>query len=280
MREDGLGVIAIEAPEKTDAGWLVFFDAAGGPEAVGAVRVGSLPDMVTITPDGSRAVVANEAEPAEDYSVDPEGSISIVALPDGVEAPAQAAVRTADFHAFEAGGDLTLPEGIRIIGGRDDAGTRPAPRPVSENLEPEYVAIDQQGKSAHVTLQEANGVAVANLRAARVTKIWSLGTIDRATVPMDASDRDHAVNITTRPLQSFRVPDAIASYQGPRPHPTGDSRRARQPRLRRLFGGRAGERPRRRRAALTRNQSASLCAGERRRARPARFRPQRRVPTV
>ena len=51
-------------------------------QALGAVRLGALPDMVTITPDGTRAVVANEGEPAEDYSVDPEGTVSVVALPD------------------------------------------------------------------------------------------------------------------------------------------------------------------------------------------------------
>ena len=210
VREDGLGVVAVEAPDKTDPGWLVFFDAAGDGAALGAVRAGSLPDMVTITPDGTRAVVANEAEPAEDYSVDPEGTISVVSLPDAVAVPPQSAVRTADFHDFEGG---ALPAGIRVYGGRADAGTGNPARPVSENLEPEYVTVDQQSRTAYVTLQEANGVAVVDLRSATVVDIWSLGTVDRSRVPLDASDRD-GVNIRTYDnLRTFRQPDAIASYQ-------------------------------------------------------------------
>ena len=210
VREDGLGVVAVEAPDKTDDGWLVFFDAAGDGAALGAVRVGALPDMVTITPDGTRAVVANEAEPAEDYSVDPEGTISVLSLPASVTAPAQSAVRSAGFHAFE--GDA-LPAGIRVYGGRSDAGTGTPTHPVSENLEPEYVTVDQQSKKAYVTLQEANGVAVVDLRSATVTDVWPLGTVDRSQVAFDASDRDGLNLRTYANVRTFRQPDAIASYQ-------------------------------------------------------------------
>lgn len=210
VREDGLGVVTVEAPTKTDDGWLVFFDAAGDGQALGAVRVGALPDMVTITPDGRRAVVANEAEPAEDYSVDPEGTISVVSLPRGVTAAPQAAVRTANFHAFEGAG---LPAGIRVSGGRTDAGTGTPAFPVSEVLEPEYVTVDQQSRTAYVTLQEANGVAVVDLRRAVVTDLWTVGTVDRAQVPFDASDRDGVDIRTYANVRTFRQPDAIASYR-------------------------------------------------------------------
>lgn len=210
VREDGLGVAAVEAQDKTDDGWLVFFDAAGSGAALGAVRVGALPDMVTITPDGTRAVVANEGEPADDYAVDPEGTVSVVALPASVAAPSQSAVRSAGFHAFEGS---ALPSGIRVYGGRAAAGTGTPAFPVSENLEPEYVAVDQRSRTAYVTLQEANGVAVVDLRSAEVTDVWPLGTIDRSVVPLDASDRD-GLNIRTYAnLRTFRQPDAIAAYQ-------------------------------------------------------------------
>ncbi|WP_207210611.1 choice-of-anchor I family protein [Nocardioides zhouii] len=210
VREDGLGIVAVEAADKTDNGWLVFFDAGGSGQALGAVRVGALPDMVTITPDGTRAVVANEGEPADDYAVDPEGTVSVVALPDSVAAASQSDVRSAGFHAFEGS---ALPSGIRVYGGRADAGTGTPAYPVSENLEPEYVAIDQQSKTAYVTLQEANGVAVVDLRSAAVADVWSLGTVDRSRVPLDASDRD-GLNIRTfANLRTFRQPDAIAAYQ-------------------------------------------------------------------
>ena len=210
VREDGLGLIAVEAADKTEPGWLVFFDAAGDGAVLGGVRVGTLPDMVALTPDGTRAVVANEGEPADDYSVDPEGSVAVVDLPAELDVPTQADVRIADFHAFEG---AALPDGIRVYGGREDAGTGAPAYPVSENLEPEYVAVDRQSRKAYVTLQEANGVAVVDLRTATVERIWPLGTVDRSQVPFDASDRDGAVALRTWPVQTFRQPDAIAAVQ-------------------------------------------------------------------
>src|SRR5699024_1902970 len=103
IRADGLGAIALEnADDKTAPGRILFFDAnADEPTVLGEVTVGSLPDMVTFSPDGAYAVVANEGEPAEDFSTDPEGSIAVITLPSEVAAPTQDDVRTADFHAFE-----------------------------------------------------------------------------------------------------------------------------------------------------------------------------------
>lgn len=103
IRPDGLGVVAVEAPTKTDDGWLVVFDAGGRTAApLGAVRVGAQPDMVALTDDGRSAVVANEGEPSEDFTVDPEGSVSVIGLPRKVGVPLQDDVRTADFRAFDA----------------------------------------------------------------------------------------------------------------------------------------------------------------------------------
>lgn len=212
VRADGLGAVAVEADPKTDAGWVVFFDAASTGAALGAVRVGALPDSVTFTPDGSRVVVANEAEPADDYSVDPEGSIAVIDVPAAVAAPAQSAVRIADFHDFEAGGSRPLPAGIRIFGGREDAGTGVPARPVSENLEPEYPTVSADSSTAWVTLQEANGLARVDLDSATVERIAALGTVDRRTVPFDPSDDDGGVRIGAWPVRAMFQPDTIDSY--------------------------------------------------------------------
>ncbi len=213
VRADGLGVIAFEAPVKTDPGHLVFFNAnaADASTAVlGEVTVGALPDMVSISADGKYAVVANEGEPADDFSIDPEGSVSIVKLnPAQAWAPKQKDVRTANFHAFEAGGSMTLPDDVRVFG--------PTPsgvdKPVSRNLEPEYVAID--GRTAYVALQEANAVAVVDLNRALVTEIMPLGFKDFGVegFGLDPSDRDGGINIrTVDGLKGIYMPDGLNAY--------------------------------------------------------------------
>ncbi|MFX0539982.1 choice-of-anchor I family protein [Ornithinimicrobium sp. Y1847] len=221
VRADGLGVVAVEAPVKTDDGWLLVMDAsADAPRVLGAYRVGALPDMVTLTPGGERALVANEGEPAEDYSVDPEGTISVIELPRSLQdrgrsaqhgraAISQDKVATANFHAFED----NLPAGVRIFGGREDAGTGIPEFPVSENLEPEYITVSANGRTAWVSLQEANALAVVDVNSATVTAILPLGTVDRMEVPFDASDRDGEIAIRHWPVQGFRMPDSIASYK-------------------------------------------------------------------
>uniref|UniRef100_UPI003016876F choice-of-anchor I family protein n=1 Tax=unclassified Microbacterium TaxID=2609290 RepID=UPI003016876F len=207
IRADGLGVAAFEAPVKTDAGHLVFFDAgAQSPAVLGTVTVGALPDMVTFSPDGGFVVVANEGEPADDFSSDPEGSVSVVSAPATVAAPAQSDVRTADFHAFE--GDAR-PAGVRVFGPRphgDDL-------PVSRNLEPEYITV--QGDTAYVSLQEANALATVDLAAATVSAIHPLGAKDHglARNALDPSDKDDVVELRTYDgLKGLYMPDGIASY--------------------------------------------------------------------
>lgn len=209
VRGDGLAVVAVEAPEKTDPGWLLFVDVRDeDPVSLGAIAVGALPDSVVLSPDGAHAVVANEGEPAEDYSVDPEGSVGVVTLPDTVAGADQSAYRTADFHAFEEG---ALQEGVRIYGGREDAGTGTPERPVSENLEPEYSAVI--GGRAYTTLQENNAVAITDLATATVEDIVPLETTDLRDVAFDVSDRDDAIAPANWPVTAFRAPDTVKAVE-------------------------------------------------------------------
>lgn len=209
VRADGLGVIAFEAQVKTDPGHLVFFDATAHDAAsatLGTVTVGALPDMVTFSPDGAYAVVANEGEPSEDFTIDPEGSIAVVTLPEALAAPNQSDVRIANFHAFEGG---VLHEDVRIFG--------PTPHgddlPVSRNLEPEYITV--QGGTAYASLQEANAIAVVDLASATVTAVEPLGFKNHglAANALDPSDRDDKVELRAyEGLYGTYMPDAIESF--------------------------------------------------------------------
>jgi hypothetical protein len=191
---DGLVAVAVEADDKQAPGRVVFFDVAGVER--GSVTVGSLPDSLTFTPDGSKIVVANEGEP-RDYCApglanDPMGTISIIDLSAG---PAAATVATAGF-----GGFATVPDGVRIFGPNAT---------IAQDLEPEYVATD--GATAWVTLQENNALAVVNIATATVSAVVPLGTKDhsRPENAFDASDRDDAIRIQTWPVVGMFNPDSI-----------------------------------------------------------------------
>ncbi|MEX3504416.1 choice-of-anchor I family protein [Corynebacterium sp. LK2510] len=204
VRADGLAVATVEPDaDKTLPGELIFFDAGAEDlgEVLGRVTVGSLPDMVALTEDGAYALVANEGEPAEDYSVDPEGSISVVTLPSAVAAASQGDVRTAGFDAFEG---TLADKGVHIFG-QVGASTTEA-----QNLEPEYIAT--AGGKAYVTLQENNAVAVVDIATATVEDVFPLGYIDRTEVALDASDKDGTINLQNWPVKSMLQPDSIAAY--------------------------------------------------------------------
>jgi hypothetical protein len=212
----GLVAVAVESTPKTNAGSVVFFRAADLTR-LATVAVGALPDMLVFTPDGSRVVVANEGEP-NSYglpdSVDPEGSISIITVNRSGNAVAPS-VRTADFRAFNTQATELRAGGVRIYG---------PGATVAQDLEPEYVTVSADGKTAYVTLQENNAIATVDLDAARVTAVRPLGLKNHnlAGMGLDPSDEDGgtdtnsgtpALKIGLWPVLGMYLPDAIASYQ-------------------------------------------------------------------
>lgn len=71
---------ALQATDKTQQGTVVVFDTTTY-ELLGIAKVGALPDMLTFSPDGKFILTADEGEAKDDYSYDPVGSVSIIALP-------------------------------------------------------------------------------------------------------------------------------------------------------------------------------------------------------
>lgn len=201
--KNGIVAVAVEANPKTNPGTVALFTTQGA--FLKSFTVGALPDMITFTPDGKYILSANEGEPAEDYTVDPEGSISVIDISKGIEATTQTDVKTADFKAFTL---ENLPAGIRVFG--------PCNKPliVPENLEPEYIAVTPDSKKAYVTVQEANGIAIVDIATAKVEKLVPLGTkghwLERNT--MDASDRDGGIALRTWTVWGIYMPDSIAGY--------------------------------------------------------------------
>jgi hypothetical protein len=205
---NGVLAVAIEAVVKTSPGKVVFYDA-NTLAKLSSVAVGALPDMLTFTPNGEAVIVANEGEPNVGYSIDPEGSISVIDVRNGFVNPT---VATASFQAFNASAAALRAAGVRIYGPNAT---------VAQDLEPEYVAVAPDSRSARVTLQEANALAVldlSNLAAPSVTRILALGTKDHSVInnEFDASDRDPqgapSIRIRNWPVRGMYQPDAIAAY--------------------------------------------------------------------
>ncbi len=107
---NGVLAVAVEADDFDDNGQAVFFDDQRN--FLAAVEVGVLPDMITFTPDGSKAITANEGEPDDDYTADPMGSVSIIDLSGGAANLTQANVTTLDFTGFDA----NYPANVRNFG--------------------------------------------------------------------------------------------------------------------------------------------------------------------
>lgn len=209
---DGLVALAIEGRIKTSPGVVAFYNAAD-LKLLHSVTVGALPDMVVFTPDGKSLLVANEGEP-NSYgladSLDPDGSVSVIA----VNRTGTSAVATADFKSFIGKEAELRNAGVRIYGPGANA---------AQDLEPEYIALSADGKTAYVTLQENNAIATIDIATAKVSSIKPLGFKDhnRAGAGMDASDEDGGVNtnsgtpvikIAPQPVKGMYLPDAIASF--------------------------------------------------------------------
>lgn len=205
--------IAVQSSPKTSAGVIAFYslDSAGTATFLKKVTVGSLPDGVAFSPDGKYLVVANEGELSSTFmtdGIDPDGSISIIQITNGV--PADTAT-TLGFADFNVGGSRRseLPAGVRI--GRPGA-------TVAQDLEPEYVSISADSKTAFVTLQENNAVAVVDLANGRISKIFALGYKDYSTKNrIAASDRyagtsSALYNNPTQPAQLKNYPNLFGVY--------------------------------------------------------------------
>jgi len=214
--QDGLVAVAIERKDSLDRqldGVLAFFSVQGG--LIDQVRAGALPDMVTFTPNGLWALTANEGEPSPDYTYDPEGSITIVntlrprlalrfPFLAGLFRLRNSDVRQATFNAFDGRANELRADGVRIYG---------PGATVSQDLEPEYIAVGENSVLAYVTLQENNAVAVVSIPSARVTSVRALGFKDWSLSALDASDRDGAIRIQPWPVFGMYQPDAVASFR-------------------------------------------------------------------
>ncbi|RKG33543.1 choice-of-anchor I family protein [Acinetobacter tianfuensis] len=232
---NGIVALAVQAEDKTQHGIVAFFKASD-LSYISQVSVGALPDMLTFTPDGKKVLAANEGEPNEGYAIDPEGSVSIIDISD----IAKPSAKIVNFKAWDSRKTELENLGVRIFG--PDTGQYAdvyaqgiQTAAVSKDLEPEYIAVSADGKTAWVSLQENNAIAVLDIAKAEFSDIFPMGYKDHSLPEnaLDAGDRDCVtglnslgqaveqcdkdagmINIKAWPgLYGMYMPDAIAHYQ-------------------------------------------------------------------
>jgi len=211
----GFGVASIvpTATTSSDFGRIAFFDLSSG-SILKTLDVGYHPDSVSMTPDRTKLLVANEGE----YVAEVEstfarpGSVSVVNLSGIANASdlsdlTSSNVNTYDFSAGNLG------SGVSLQGVRDNTlATNNATTSAGfANIEAEYIAPTND--KAYVTLQENNAIAVLDLASGKYEAIHKLGTI---TQTIDASDRDGAGNGTTiainDTLKGLPMPDTMVLF--------------------------------------------------------------------
>lgn len=203
--KNGIVAAAIENTVPELPGKIVFFDTTGA--FISQVTAGAMPDMITFSKDGTKVLTANEGQPSTDYTVDPEGSVTIVDISGGVASVTQANVTTASFAPFNAQAATLKAAGVRIFGKNNPT--------VAQDMEPEYISFSDDGLTAYVACQENNAIAVINLASSTITSIRPLGLKDHSLNgnALDVSDQGGIIEMATWPIKGVFMPDAIASYK-------------------------------------------------------------------
>jgi hypothetical protein len=202
--KNGMAAFAIENTTRTNAGIVQLYDTSSRSLASGtnSFTVGSLPDMLTFTPDGTKILVANEGTPDKygsrigstvprNYGAapnDPVGSVTVI-----------------DVTTRTVAATATLP-GVPTSGSHIRTNT-------GMDFEPEYIAVSADGSKAYVTLQEANAIGILDLKTTTFTNVVGLGAKDFSQ-PGNTLDplNNGTVNFINADVQGLYMPDGIATY--------------------------------------------------------------------
>lgn len=192
---DALVAVSVANEDTQAPGKLVFFTIEG--EAAGVVDTGALPDHVVFSPDGKWCLTANEGEPSDDYTIDPEGSVTIVDVSSGKPGT----VTQVSLGDLEAEGDS-----VRIFG---------PGATLAQDLEPEFVAVSPDSKTAWVVCQENNAVITVDLESGKAISLKGLGTKDHSKEGngFDASNKTDSVMIQPWPTRGMYQPDSVVAFE-------------------------------------------------------------------
>lgn len=196
--------VALEANLPQSNGKVVFFDTNG--TYLNQIVVGAMPDMICFAPSTQYILVANEGEPSDDYTIDPLGTVSVIDFRSGsATALTQADVHSVDFTRYDT---IPYDPSINIYGNNGLSS-------FSEDVEPEYIAIDPTSTKAYVSLQENNALAIIDIFTFSLDTVIGLGYKDHnlAGNGFDASDLSSSIDIKPHfNVFGMYQPDAIQAF--------------------------------------------------------------------
>ncbi len=200
VAKHGVVAVAIENANK-QANGLIGLYRSDDLSLIEVFEAGALPDMVNMTNNGRYIIVANEGEPNADYSVDPEGSITIVDLNDGLTAN-NAVIKPISFTSLNTQVGVLKADGVRL--------PMPMGASVAQDLEPEYIAITLEGKAV-VSLQENNAFMTVDIASATIDEVKGLGVKRWDTnAKLDFSNKDGIYSPKNVPqLVGLYMPDTV-----------------------------------------------------------------------
>ena len=194
-------VIALQASDYSAAGRIAVLDYDG--QLIESFVTGVQPDMITVSKDGKWILTADEGEPRNGYkdgAVDPAGSVTIVNT-------ATKETRTVGFEDF----DSEQLAGQGVLFNKIDGQILSA----ENDLEPEYIALDADGTTAYVSLQEANAIATLDIESGQFTSIKSIGFQDLSLEPnmIDLVEDGKYEGALYEDTYGVRMPDGISVFE-------------------------------------------------------------------
>ena len=171
-------------------------------EVLGSHELCYMPDMITFTPDGLNLLVACEGSPDETFSEDPEGGIGVLSVP---KPDAKSWIKPQKTVVNFNGLDTLklMAAGVRKTGVKSFV----------QSLEPEYITVSADSKTAWISLQENNALVKFDIDAKKILDVFPLGYVDHS-VPGSGLDikKNKTIEIKNYPLRGLRQPDGISAF--------------------------------------------------------------------
>ena len=191
--DQNLVAIAVQNAGYAANGVIVTLNYDG--KFVSKYDAGVQPDMVTFSPNGNYILSANEGEPREGYgegATDPMGSVTVVDLKENT-------AKTVTFETIDR--ETALSNKVLLK-------TDTAP---SADLEPEFIAVSSDSKTAYVTLQENNAIAALNIADGTWKYVKGLGFKDHNAEGNGLDlDQDGKIDIRNENVYGVYMPDGIS----------------------------------------------------------------------